>query len=134
MCILSLLCNAATLALNVATLQRRDVSKLRRQFYPPLERRDVRFQRCDVDFELLWNVATLISNVATLIFYTLWNVATLISNVATLIFNILWNVATLEDFLSGTSRRCPERRDVVLFKAKHSPFFCSYPSFFLPEP
>ena len=40
----------------------------RRQFYPSLERRDVRFECHDVDFECLWNVATLISNVATLNF------------------------------------------------------------------
>ena len=45
----------------------------------------MRFQRRDVDFECLWNVATLISN-----------------------------VATLENFLCGMSRRCPERRDVAL--------------------
>ena len=63
----SLLCNVATLALNIATLQCRDVAMSRRQFYPPLERRDMRFQRRNVDFEHLWNVATLISNVAMLI-------------------------------------------------------------------
>ena len=57
-CIFSLLCNVATLALKVATLQRRDVATSQRQFYPPLERRDVKFQRRDVDFERLWNVAT----------------------------------------------------------------------------
>ena len=40
---------------------RRWVATSRRQIYPSLERRDV-------DFECLWNVATLISNVATLNF------------------------------------------------------------------
>ena len=53
--------------LNVQFLEAFSVMS-RRQFYPSLERRDVRFERCDVDFECLWNVATWISNVATLIF------------------------------------------------------------------
>ena len=44
------------------------VATSRRQFYPSMERRDVRFERHDVDFECLWNVATLTSNVATLNF------------------------------------------------------------------
>ena len=52
-------------------------------FQDPLERRDV------------------VSNVATWILMSLWNVATLILNVATLLIP-----------LSVTSRRCPERRDV----------------------
>ena len=77
MYILGLLCNVTTLVFNVATLQRHDVSTSRRQFDPPLECRDVDFQRHDVGFELLWNIATLI-------FTTLWNVATLDLNVATL--------------------------------------------------
>ena len=46
----SLLCKVATLDLNVATFQRRDVSTSQRQFYPSLERRDMRFERRDVDF------------------------------------------------------------------------------------
>ena len=57
-----------SLLCNVATFQRRDVPTSRRQFYSSLERRDVRIQRRDVDFECLWNVATWISNIATLIF------------------------------------------------------------------
>ena len=99
MCILSLLCNVVTLALSVATLQRRDVAMSRRQFYRPLECRDVRFQRQDVDFELLWNVATLISNVATLI------------------LNSSGTSRRWKNFLSGMSRRWKisslERRDVA---------------------
>ena len=47
---------------------RRWVATSRRQFYPSLERRDVDLQRRDVGFECLWNVATWISNVVTLIF------------------------------------------------------------------
>ena len=50
----------------------------------------MRFQRRDVDFELLWNVATLISNVATLIFNILWNVATLAST------SRRWKISSLE--------------------------------------
>ena len=61
-----LLCNVATLALNVATLA-----------VPPLERRDVRSQRRDVSFALLWNIATLDLD-------PLCHVATLDPNVATL--------------------------------------------------
>ena len=89
MYILGLLCNVVTLALNVATLQRRDVSTSRRQFDPSLEcrdvrsqhrdvgldtslqRRDVRSQRRDFGFEPLWNVATLDINVATLVLHLL---------------------------------------------------------------
>ena len=67
----------------------------RRQFNPPLERRDVGSQRPDVIFVLLWNVMTLDLNVATLFLITLWNVATL-----------GLNIAALAAFLSGTSRRC----------------------------
>ena len=59
----------------------------------------MRSQRRDVDFEPLWNVVTLISNVTTLILNILWNVATLVIN-----------VAVLENLLSGTSRRCPVLR------------------------
>ena len=93
--ILDLLCNVMTLTLHVATFQRRDVSTFRRHFDPPLERHDVGYKRRDIEFKSLWNVATLIFNVATSILTTLWNVVTLISNVATLIFAPLWNVATL---------------------------------------
>ena len=66
------------------------------------------------------NVATWTSNVAKSILMTLWNVSTSVINVATWILISLWNVATLvinvATFLiqlSVTSRRFPERRDVV---------------------
>ena len=59
----------------------------------------MRSQHRDVDFEPLWNVVRLISNVATLILNILWNVATLVIN-----------AAKLENILSGTSRRCPALR------------------------
>ena len=56
---LGLLYNVTTLALNVATLvvsppgtSRCWISTLRRQFFPSLERRDVRSQRRDVGFRL----------------------------------------------------------------------------------
>ena len=52
----SLLCNVATLSCNVTT-----------SILPFLERRDVEFQRRDVDFKCLCNVATWSFNVATLI-------------------------------------------------------------------
>ena len=145
MCILSLLCN-------VATLQHRDISTSRRQFYPPLERRDVRFQRRDVDFEPPLESRDVDIQRHDVDFEPLWNVATLISNVATLIVNLLWNIASLastsrrwKTLFSGTSRRwfqhCDvgklyslERRDVVpnvatlnRFKANHLPIFLILP-------
>ena len=79
-----LLCNVATLALNVVTLivpppgtSRSWFSMSRRQFFPSLERRGVESQRRDVGFipslerrdvgnSTLGNVATLSPNVATL--------------------------------------------------------------------
>ena len=64
----SLFCNVATLSRNVATFQRRDVSTSRHPFSPPLSRRDVKFQRHDIDFKCLCHVATWIYNVATSIF------------------------------------------------------------------
>ena len=74
------LCNVTALVFNVATLQRHDVSTSRRQFDPfpgtsrrqfdpSLERRDVSSQRRDVRLALLWNVATLAFNVATLVLH-----------------------------------------------------------------
>ena len=68
--ILGFLCHVAMLAFNVATSQRRDVSTSRRQFDPPLERRDVGSQRRDVGLDLLWNVATVDPNVATSFLYS----------------------------------------------------------------
>ena len=127
----SFLCNVATLALNDATFQRRDVSTSRRLFEPSLSRRDVDFhnslsrrdvdfqrrdvdfhnslsrrdmdfQRRDVDFHNPLERRDVVSNVATWILMGLCHVATLLLNVATLLIP-----------LSVTSRRCPERRDVV---------------------
>ena len=82
------------------------------------------FQRRDVDFSTLWNVAMWISNVATLICKP--------SGTSRRGFptSRRWLVT-----LSGTSRRFPERRDVGIillchvatlpcFKANNSPF-CS---------
>ena len=95
--ILGLLCNVTTLAFNVATSQRRNVI-----------------------LTLLLNVATLAINVATLILTLLWNVTTFQRRDVDFYYplerrDVAPNVATLENLLSGTSRRCPERRDVALF-------------------
>ena len=116
--ILGLLCNVATLALNVATLQRRDVSTSRCHFDPPLERRDDGYQRRDVDFNHSLERRDVDIQRRDVDFAPLWNIAMLIFNVATLIITILWNVATLP----RTSRRWKtyslERRDVALFNSK----------------
>ena len=123
----------------------------RRQFDPPLEHRDVAFQRHDVGLDPLWNVMTLDLNVATLVLHfsrtsLRWiqrrNVSfnhslerrDFGSNVATLVLTILCNVATLAAFLSGTSRRCilTSRRWPCL--RLKTPSFCSYHVLFLPEP
>ena len=79
-----LLCNVATLALNVATsvlplfgTSRRWIPTLRRWKIASLQRSDIGSQCRDVGLYLLWNVAMLVLN-------PLWNVATLSPNVATL--------------------------------------------------
>ena len=100
--ILSLLCNVATLALNVKTLQRRDVTTSRRQFYPPLERRDVDIQCRDVG-----KLSSLERH------------------------DVGLNVATLENVLSGTSRRCPKRHDVAPNVATLPCLWPKSPSFFV---
>ena len=143
MCVLSLLCNVATLALNVATLQRRDVSTSQHQFDPSLERRDVGFQRRDVELDTSLERRDVRSQRRDVGFEPLWNVATLDFNVAMLVLHLFgmslrWISTLRRRFLplSGTSRRwistlrcwlfcplerhyvSPERRDVALFKAK----------------
>ena len=48
--------------------------------------------------------------------------------------DVVLNVATLENVLSGTSRRCPERRNVALFKAHITFIFFFYPTPLLLNP
>ena len=72
----------------------------RRLFEPSLSRRDVEFQRRDVDFHNLLERRDVASK--TWILMGLFHVATLPLNVATLLIP-----------LSVTSRRCPERHDVA---------------------
>ena len=123
MYILGLLCHVATLDLNVATFQRRNVAASRRQFDPSLESRNVRYPRRDVGLALLFNVVTLDIHITTLIITILWNVATLPR------MSRRWKIPSLEsrDVASERHDIASERRDVALFKAKHRPFFLFLP-------
>ena len=99
----SLLCNVATLTLNVAT-SILPISGTPRCWILTSQRWKIVSLQCrDVGLYLLWNVVTLDTNVATLVLNPLWNVGTLDLNVATLAAPL----SGTSRHYSRTSRRCP---------------------------